>query len=154
VGRRFQHVGRARGIEVIDDFAHNPSKIRAAVETARRRARRILAVYQPHGYGPTRFLRDDFVRAFAAVLGPEDRLWMLEVFYAGGTTVKDFSSADIIEEIRERRVAAEFAPSRDWLAERIAAEARSGDLVLVMGARDPSLTDLAKQILHEIDAQS
>jgi UDP-N-acetylmuramate--alanine ligase len=154
VGRRFQRIGRARGVEVIDDFAHNPAKIHAAVETARRRAQRILAVYQPHGYGPTRFLRDDLVRTFAGVLGPDDRLWMLEVFYAGGTTVKDFSAADLIDEIGERRVAAEFAPSRKWLVDRIGEEARSGDLVLIMGARDPSLTDLAKQILERIDTAS
>lgn len=153
IGRRFQRIGRFDGIEVIDDFAHNPSKIRAAVETARRRARRILAIYQPHGYGPTRFLRDDFIRTFAGVLGPEDRLWMLEIFYAGGTAVRDFSAADIVEEIKDRRVLAEFAPSRDELVERIVAEARSGDLVLVMGARDESLTDLARGILAALEAR-
>ena len=153
VGRRFEQVGSSHGVEVIDDFAHNPAKIRAAVETARRRARRILAVYQPHGYGPTRFLREDFVSTFAGVLGPDDHLWMLEVFYAGGTTVKDFSAADIVEQIRGRRVTAEFAPSRDWLIDRIAGEAKQDDLVLVMGARDPSLSDLARGILGAIEAK-
>ena len=147
VGRRFQSIGRARGIEVVDDFAHNPAKIEAAIATARARARRVLAVYQPHGYGPTRFLRADFVATFSTTLAPEDRLWMLEVFYAGGTAQRDFSAADIVAEIVARGRRAEFAPSREWLIERLAAEGREGDLVLIMGARDPSLTDLARGVL-------
>jgi hypothetical protein len=84
------------------------------------RATRVLAVYQPHGYTPTRFLWRDFVEAFGSALRPEDRLWMLEVFYAGGTAQRDFSAADIVRDIAARGVAAEFAPSREWLCARIA----------------------------------
>ncbi len=72
---------------------------------------------------------------------------MLEVFYAGGTATRDFSAADIVEEIKARGTLAEFAPSRDWLIRRITEEARDGDVVLVMGARDPSLTALAGSLL-------
>jgi UDP-N-acetylmuramate--alanine ligase len=153
VGRRFQSLGRAGGVEVVDDFAHNPAKIEAAIATARARARRVLAVYQPHGFGPTRFLRPDFVRTFAGSLSPEDRLWMLEIFYAGGTAERDFSAADIVAEIAALGRRAEFAPAREWLVERVAAEARAGDLVLVMGARDPSLTDLARRLLAALAAR-
>jgi UDP-N-acetylmuramate--alanine ligase len=152
IGRRFQTVGKAHGIEVIDDFAHNPEKIAAAIRTAKLRSKRVLAVYQPHGYGPTRFLRRDFVATFARELGADDRLWMLEVFYAGGTATRDFSAADIVAEIGARGIEVEFAPSREWLAGRIAREARPGDLVLVMGARDPSLTALARAILAGIES--
>ncbi|MGB6768680.1 MAG: cyanophycin synthetase, partial [Methyloceanibacter sp.] len=147
VGRRFQTLGTARGVTVIDDFAHNADKIGAALATAKLKASRLLAVYQPHGYGPTRFLRRDFVDTFTRELRPEDRLWMLEVFYAGGTAARDFSAADIVREIAENGARAEFAPSRPWLAARITREARPGDLVLVMGARDPTLTDFALAIL-------
>ncbi|MGC1345523.1 MAG: L,D-transpeptidase family protein [Methyloceanibacter sp.] len=147
VGRRFQTLGMARGVTVIDDFAHNADKIGAALATAKLKASRLLAVYQPHGYGPTRFLRRDFVDTFTRELRPEDRLWMLEVFYAGGTAARDFSAADIVREIAENGARAEFAPSRPWLAARITREARPGDLVLVMGARDPTLTDFALAIL-------
>jgi UDP-N-acetylmuramate--L-alanine ligase len=150
VGRRFQTVGAVRGVTVIDDFAHNADKIAAALATAKLNASRVLAVYQPHGYGPTRFLRRDFVDTFSRELRRGDRLWMLEVFYAGGTASRDFSAADIVEEIFRNGVKAEFAPSRAWLAARIAEEARSGDMVLVMGARDPSLTDLAREIVAEL----
>ena len=152
IGRRFQTIGRACGIEVIDDFAHNAEKIAAAIRTAKLRAKRVLAVYQPHGYGPTRFLRQDFVRTFSGELAGGDRLWLLEVFYAGGTATRDFSAADIVDEIKARGTQAEFAPSRDWLINRLAEEAREGDAVLVMGARDPSLTAFARDILRRLDA--
>ena len=150
IGRRFQTVGKARGVEVVDDFAHNAEKIAAAIKTAHLRAARVLAIYQPHGYGPTRFLRRDFVATFSRELEPEDRLWMLEVFYAGGTATRDFSSADIVAEIASLGTNAEFSPTRERLVARIAEEAKPGDLVLVMGARDPSLTELARAILASI----
>ena len=152
VTRRFQTLGVARGVEVIDDFAHNPAKLAASIATAQRRAPRVLAVFQPHGYGPTRFLRPDFVETFATTLRPDDRLWLLEIYYAGGTAVRDFSSADIAQEIVARGTRAAFAPSRADLVRLIAAEARRGDLVLVMGARDSSLTALAKEIGSAIEA--
>jgi UDP-N-acetylmuramate--alanine ligase len=152
IGRRFQTVGKARGVEVIDDFAHNAEKIAAAIRTAKLRAKNVLAIYQPHGYGPTRFLRRDFVSTFSRELGPDDRLFMLEVFYAGGTATRDFSSADIVTEIAALGTNAEFAPSRDWLVKRVAQEVRPGDLVLVMGARDPSLSELARAILARIES--
>jgi UDP-N-acetylmuramate-alanine ligase len=152
IGRRFQTVGKAHGVEVVDDFAHNAEKIAAAIRTAKLRSRRVLAIYQPHGYGPTRFLRRDFVTTFARELGPDDGLWMLEVFYAGGTATRDFSAADIVAEIGARGIRAEFAPSREWLVARIARETRPGDLILVMGARDPSLTALARAILAGIES--
>jgi UDP-N-acetylmuramate--alanine ligase len=151
IGRRFQIVGKTRGVEVIDDFAHNAEKIAAAIRTARLRAQRVLAIYQPHGYGPTRFLRRDFVATFARELGPADRLFMLEVLYVGGTATRDFSAADIVAEIAALGTNAEFAPSREWLADRVAREVRPGDLVLVMGARDPTLSELAHTILARID---
>lgn len=147
ISRRFQTIGYARGIEVVDDFAHNAEKITAAIRTAKLRGKRVLAIYQPHGYGPTRFLRKDFVRTFANELSADDRMWMLEVFYAGGTATRDFSAADIADEIKTHGTQAVFAPSRDWLISRIAEEAREGDIVLVMGARDPSLSAFAKDIL-------
>jgi UDP-N-acetylmuramate--alanine ligase len=152
VARRFQSLGIAHGVEVVDDFAHNPAKIAAALATAQRRGARVLAVYQPHGYGPTRFLREDLVETFANGLRPEDRAIWLEVFYAGGTAVRDFSSEDITTQISERGRHAEFAASREALVERLAKLARSGDLILFMGARDPSLTALAKQVLARLEA--
>jgi len=147
VARRFQILGARRGVQVVDDFGHNPAKVAASIRTARMRATRVLAVFQPHGYGPMRFLRPDFVETFARELQAQDRLWMLEIYYAGGTATRDFSSADIVAEIVQRGTSAEFAPSREWLVARIAAEAKEGDVVLIMGARDPSLTEFAGAVL-------
>ena len=135
---------------MIDDFAHNADKVAATLKTARLRGKRIVAVFQPHGYGPTRFLRKDFVATFARELGSGDRLYMLEIHYAGGTAMRDLSSADIVAEIADKGIDAAFAPSRDWLVDRIAEVAKPGDIVIVMGARDPSLTALARSILEAI----
>ena len=154
VARRFQSLGRARGVEVVDDFGHNPAKIAASLATAHLRAERVLAVYQPHGFGPTRFLREGFVETFAERTQPQDRVWLLEIFYAGGTAQRDFSSADLVREISARGRQAEFAPSREWLTARIAEVSRPGDLVLVMGARDPSLTSFARGVLAALEASA
>lgn len=150
VARRFQVVGKANGIEVIDDFAHNPAKIAAALSAARPRGSRILAVYQPHGYGPTRFLCHELVETFAAHLGPSDRVYMPEIFYAGGTATKDISSLDLCRGIAERGVPAVFAEHRESLLEPIAREALSGDVILVMGARDPSLSGFCRRLLERV----
>jgi UDP-N-acetylmuramate--alanine ligase len=138
---------------VVDDFGHNPAKVAASLQAAHLRlgeGGRVLAVFQPHGFGPLRFLRTDFVAAFVEELAPKDRLWFLDVFYAGGTAARDISSGDVIADLVAREVRAEHAPSREWLVRRLVSEARSGDLILVMGARDPSLTDLARAILRSL----
>ena len=151
VSRRFQVLGSARGVEVVDDFAHNPAKVSAAIRTAHLRAGRVLAVFQPHGFGPLRFLRADLVAAFGAELGPQDRLWMLDVFYPGGTATMDICSGDVVAEIVQAGVQARLAASRPELIAALVGEARPGDLVLVMGARDRSLTALARDILAALD---
>lgn len=153
VARRFETVGGDRGVEVVDDFAHNPAKVAAALRTARSRASRVLAVFQPHGFGPLRFLRADFERTFAAELGPGNVLWMLPVFYAGGTVTRDISSGDVAGGISALGADARTAPDRPWLAGELARLALPGDLVLVMGARDPSLTAFAKDVLASLRAR-
>ena len=156
VSRRFQVLGAHRGVTVVDDFGHNPAKVAASIQAAHLRVKaaggRVLAVFQPHGFGPLKFLRKDFVEAFATELASADRLWFLDVFYAGGTAARDITSADVIADIAGLGVAAEVAPSRNYLVGRLVAEARRGDLILVMGARDPSLTDLAKAILAALQS--
>ncbi len=153
VFRRFNSAGKTRGIEVIDDFAHNPDKIAAALAAARDRAGkqgRILAVFQPHGFGPTRFLRDALIETFSHHLRSEDVLWMPEIFFAGGTVTRDISSADIINGVNAARKDGRFLAQRSSLPQAIAQEARDGDLVLVMGARDPSLSSFCQDILESI----
>jgi UDP-N-acetylmuramate--alanine ligase len=146
-----QTVGHAGGVEVIDDFAHNPDKIAAALAAAHLREKRLLVVFQPHGYGPTRFLRDDLIAAFAAGLAERDILWLPEIYYAGGSVTRDISSADIAAGVTARGRDARFVPDRPEIAAQVVTGARSGDLVMVMGARDPSLTDFCGDILRGLD---
>ncbi|MFH0921397.1 MAG: Mur ligase family protein [Fibrobacterota bacterium] len=150
VARRFQLIGQKNGVEVIDDFAHNPAKVAAAIGAAQLRSTRVLAVFQPHGYGPLRFLKDDFVTAFRSALRPQDVLLMSEVYYAGGSVTRDVSSEDVIRPLFDAGRSAEFIAERKDIPARIRALARPGDCVLVMGARDATLTDFCREILEAL----
>ena len=146
--RRMEVVGETNGIKVIDDYAHNPRKIQAAIDTVRLISERLIVVFQPHGYGPTEFMREELVSAFAGKLLPTDTLLMPEVFYAGGTAKKRISSNDIILELKNRGVNAFFVPEREDIVAEVKKRAIPHDSVLVMGARDDSLTDLCHAILN------
>ena len=141
-------VGRPRGL--VSTTTHNPAKVSAALSAAGLKARRVLAVYQPHGFAPTRLLRKELIEAFAESLRPQDMLWMPDIYYAGGTAAKDVSSADITGPLAERGVRAFHVPKRSDIIPRIAEAAQAGDLVLVMGARDPGLSDFAAAILKAL----
>jgi UDP-N-acetylmuramate--alanine ligase len=147
VGRRFEVVGiTSNGIRVVDDYAHNAEKLRAAITTAQNGASRIVAVFQPHGFGPARFLRPELRELLPRVLRPQDSFAYLEIFYAGGTVTKDISSrmlADDLPPVLHCGYAPDHAAAVDW----IRGEARAGDTVLVMGARDPSLPHLTRAVL-------
>jgi UDP-N-acetylmuramate-alanine ligase len=147
VSRRFERVGSSRGVEVVDDFAHNPVKVTAALAAAHLRAPRVLAVFQFHGFAPARFMRAEFLDAFASSLGPDDVLWLPEIFYAGGTAAKDISAADYARELKSRGKDVRFFSDRSAIPADAAREARPGDLVLLMGARDPSLPRFAGDLL-------
>ena len=146
VARRFEVVGVSPGgIRVVDDYAHNADKIRAAIATART-AGRVVAVFQPHGFGPARFLRPELVELLPRVLGPGDRFCYAEIFYAGGTVAKDISSLDLIADLPlalEVGYAKDHADVVQWVRD----QARPGDTVLLMGARDPDLPALARRVL-------
>jgi UDP-N-acetylmuramate--alanine ligase len=146
VMRRFSVSRTPKGITVIDDYAHNPDKIKAAILTARDFGTRIFAVFQPHGYGPTRFLKDELVETFARLIRHTDELYFLPIFYAGGTVKKDISSEDLADWVRERGVRSYAPQSRKGLMADLAQRVKPGDAVMVMGARDPTLSLLAQEI--------
>ncbi|NLW34695.1 MAG: L,D-transpeptidase family protein [Syntrophorhabdus aromaticivorans] len=145
VARRFAVTETEQNVHVIDDFAHNPAKIAAAVGAARGLSKRIIAVYQPHGFGPTRFLKDEYIATFRAVFRQDDSLYLLPIYYAGGTARKNISSEDIINGLGPVPFTAQTVRDRTELLNKLKAGARSGDCVLVMGARDPSLPALVKK---------
>jgi UDP-N-acetylmuramate--alanine ligase len=150
VARRFSAVKTKTGIFVVDDFAHNPAKIAAAVAAARGLAARIIAIYQPHGFGPTRFLRDDYLAAFRSLFAQGDALLLLPIYYAGGTVTRDIRSEDLITGLGIVPFVAEAVESRDAIPDRAAALATHGDCILLMGARDPSLPALAESIIDRL----
>ena len=147
IRRRMQVLGTAGGVTVIDDFAHNPDKIAATLSTLKEQPGRLLVMFQPTGFAPTRFLKDGLIAAFAAGLESRDVLAMPEIFYAGGTAKRDISSRDLIEAISGKGVNAGFYNKRAEIARRFTEEARPGDRVVIMGARDDTLTDFANGIL-------
>lgn len=147
VARRFNSVGTSNGVEVIDDFAHNPAKIEAALSAAHLRGKRVLLVYQPHGYAPVKLLRDELIETFERSLTADDIVWFPEIYYIGGTVEKDISSAFLASELCRRGRDARFIACREEIISDLAKAARPGDVAVVMGARDPTLTFYAKQVL-------
>jgi UDP-N-acetylmuramate--alanine ligase len=105
-----------------------------------------VAWFQPHGYKPTRFLRSDFVSEFAASLRPGDEIWMSEIYYAGGAAVKDISAADLIDDLQKLGVAAFFVADRTQLITAIRSHLSEDCVLLLMGARDPSLETFAREV--------
>jgi UDP-N-acetylmuramate--alanine ligase len=147
VARRFSVTRTKKNVQVVDDFAHNPAKIAAVVRASRGLSDRIIAVYQPHGFGPTRFLKDEYIATFRAAFRQQDSLYLLPIYYAGGTAQKNISSDDIIKGLGAVSFNAQAA-DRDELLVRLQADARSGDCILLMGARDPSLPALVNKIVE------
>lgn len=147
VARRFSVTRTKRQVVVIDDFAHNPVKIAAAVNAARGLSERIIAVYQPHGFGPTRFLRNEYIATFGTIFRQQDALYLLPIYYAGGTAQKDIASEDIIMGLSLPDFPAQAVKERSELLVKLKADAHPGDCILLMGARDPSLPTLAKSIV-------
>lgn len=148
--RRHQVYGRKGGVWMVDDYAHNPVKCAAAIKACQPVASKVIAWFQPHGYKPTKFLREDFVKEIGDALRPEDEIWMSEIFYAGGTAVKDISSADLINDLKAKGKNAFFVDNRDAFLEAVRPHLSSDCVLLLMAARDPSLEQFAKQVWEKL----
>jgi len=148
--RRHQVFGQKNGVWLIDDYAHNPAKCAASIQACQPMAEKVVAWFQPHGYGPTKFLRNDFVDEISKVLRPQDEIWMSEIFYAGGTAVKDISANDLIEDLKAKGCNAFFAENRNNFLETARPHFTANSVLLLMGARDPSLEQFAKNIWNEL----
>lgn len=146
VKRRLELAGEATGVLVYDDFSHNPAKIAAALETVRQMGSRVIAIYQPHGYGPTKLLQEELVKTFDDMLDPTDILILLDIYYAGGTADRSISSGDLVRAVRVPT--AEHLRDRKDVIRRIDEQSRPGDVIVVMGARDNTLSELAKDIVQ------
>jgi UDP-N-acetylmuramate--alanine ligase len=148
--RRLETVGKAGGVTVIDDFAHNPDKIDATLATLRAQSGRLLIMFQPHGYGPLAKMGEQLAEAFAKGMAPDDRLYLPDPVYQGGTVEKTRGSDWLAEQVGAAERHAEHIPERARIGETLVAEAKPGDRIVVMGARDDTLIDFARELLEKL----
>ncbi|MDH4028231.1 MAG: Mur ligase family protein, partial [Nitrospirota bacterium] len=142
IERRFDiHLNDERGI-VIDDYAHNPDKISAFMSAMKQLGDGICYIFQPHGFGPTRLMKKGYIETFVKNLRDTDHLFLLPIFYSGGTAAKDISSNDLAEGIRSAGRSVEVIEDRRTVLERIG----QWRIYTVFGARDESLSSYAEEI--------
>jgi len=149
VWRRFDFVGNlANGCPVYDDYAHNVEKIIACLKTAREiNSGKLIALFQPHGFGPLAFMREKLFPELEKNLDDQDRFIMLPVYYAGGSSSFTPSSEEVIRQYQQEGQKNYLAvPDRNAAIKEIAGSALPGDVVIVMGARDNSLSLWAREI--------
>jgi UDP-N-acetylmuramate--alanine ligase len=132
--RRFQIVGEADGVTVVDDYAHHPTEIKAALAAARGAAKgEVVAVFQPHRYSRTADLMNEFATAFYDA----DHLLVTEIYPAGEEPLPGVSGREVWETItRHGHRRAVFTPTKAEAVAHLRANLRPGDLLLTLGAGD------------------
>lgn len=152
LARRFDIVGTANNITVIDDFGHNPDKIAATLATLKAFPGRIIAFFQPHGYGPIRVMGAELAGVFADMLGKDDHLILCDPVYFGGTVDKSIGSQSITDAVAASGQNAEYIRSREDCGNRMVDLAQPGDRIVIMGARDDTLSAFAADVLARLGA--
>lgn len=151
--RRLDVIGVTNNnITVIDDFAHNPDKVYASAKALRDYEGRLLIIFQPHGFAPMRMMGRQIMKSFADTLQKEDRLFMPEIYYAGGTVTRDISSKDLIDYAVSLGLNAEFYNTKAEIKEVLCKIAKPGDRIVIMGARDNSLPVFCQEIIDDINS--
>jgi UDP-N-acetylmuramate--alanine ligase len=151
LARRFDVVGTSpAGVTVIDDFGHNPEKVAATLDTLKAHSGRVLALFQPHGYGPLRQIGAELAEVLATRLGADDRVILTDPVYFGGTVDRTQGSERIVALVNAHGGHAEHVGLRVEAGERLAALARPGDRIVIMGARDDTLTVFAREVLARL----
>src|SRR6476469_8353932 len=148
--RRLEIVGEAGGVTVIDDFAHNPDKIAATLATVRAQPGRLLIMFQPHGYGPLAKMGEPLAETLAEEMAPDDRLYLPDPVYQGGTVDKSRGSDWLAGEVAKHGKHADHIPERARITDALVEAARPGDRILIMGARDDTLIDFARDLVTRL----
>lgn len=133
VGRRFQKVGDVAGVVVIDDYAHHPTEIAAALKAARSmyEGRRVVAVFQPHLYSRTR----DFARGFGEALAVADKVWLTDIFPAREVPIPGIDGQTLVTAATEAGARdVSYVDALDGLPAAVASGAREGDVIVTLGA--------------------
>lgn len=138
VERRFQRLGVAGGVDIVDDYAHHPTEIRATLAAARTAypGRRIVAAFQPHLYSRTR----DFAREFGEALAAADAVFVADIYPAREQPIPGVTAALIVDSTREAGGTVEWQGARGLLSAELARAVRGGDVVLTIGAGDITKT--------------
>ncbi len=150
IKRRFELVGEKNGVTVIDDFAHNPDKIAATLKTLHAFPGRLLVMFQPHGYGPLRLMKTELIDCFAHGLHEGDELLMCDPAYYGGTTTRTVGSGDIVRGIHDAGRHAHHIAARAACGDKLVELAKPGDRIVIMGARDDTLSEFAAGVLARL----
>jgi UDP-N-acetylmuramate--alanine ligase len=135
VHRRFEVLGEKRGVLVVDDYAHNPAKLKAAFAGARTGFpdRRLVAVFQPHRHHRVKHLADEFSRSFSQT----DVVFVTPIYGAGEQPIEGVTGEGLADAIRQHgHRGVTYVPSHDELAAGLTKSVRPGDLVLTVGAGD------------------
>ncbi len=148
--RRLQRVSSADGIAVYDDYAHNPAKLAAAWRAVQQVSRRVRGVWRPHGYGPLAAMSEDLIDMFVSALRPKDELFILPVYYAGGTAKADYTSDIFVDHLQEQGIPAIYVPTYKDLAQHMLSDVQPTDAFLCMGARDPELPLFARSLAEKL----
>lgn len=151
INRRMDVVGTANGVTVIDDFGHNPDKISATINTLHAFPGRLLIFFQPHGYGPLKQMGRELTAAFANLMHDDDVLVLCDPVYFGGTVDRTVGSETIVDGVSALGKRAEHFATRDACGDRLVVLAKPGDRIVVMGARDDTLSTFAQSILERLD---
>jgi UDP-N-acetylmuramate--alanine ligase len=145
--RRMETVGTANGVTVIDDFGHNPDKIAATLSALHAFPGRLLLYFQPHGYGPLKQMGRELADSFLANMKPDDRLLISDPAYFGGTVDRSVGADALVKMIGGQ---AEHIPAREDCGTRLIDLAQPGDRIIIMGARDDTLSLFAQSILERL----
>ena len=148
--RRLEVLGQTHQITVIDDFAHNPDKVNASMSALKSYSGRVIVMFQPHGFSPMRLMGKEIMESFAKHMDKEDILLVPEIFFAGGTVKRDISSKDLVEYAQSKGVNAYYFATRDELKEHILKIAQPRDRIVLMGARDNSITTMGYELLEKL----
>jgi UDP-N-acetylmuramate--alanine ligase len=134
VGRRFEIKGEQAGVLVVDDYGHHPTEIAATIRGAvTSYGRRVFVLFQPHRYSRTQSVAAEFAHCFDGA----HRVFVTDIYPAGEKPIPGVTAHTIIDRVKEAGgVGVEHTPTLDAALERVAAEARPGDLVITMGAGD------------------
>jgi UDP-N-acetylmuramate--alanine ligase len=151
--RRLEVVGSAGGVTVIDDFGHNPDKIKATLATLHAFPGRLLIMFQPHGFGPLKLMRDQFIACFADNMAGDDVLIMPDPAYFGGTVDRSVTSEHIVGGVRARGLEALAFAEREACGDKLIELAEPGDRIVVMGARDDTLSVFAAALVARLQAK-